>query len=80
MVVRHKVRRAAFVDDDEMADILSREELLERITRGSREARRKKGRMTSLDTRSVKKRKYLYFQGNTEEYPAFPLSLRIPPY
>lgn len=43
--VNHHIRESAFVDDAEMADILSSEELVERIRAGSRDARTKEGRM-----------------------------------
>ncbi|MBI2889618.1 MAG: ribbon-helix-helix protein, CopG family [Nitrospirae bacterium] len=42
--VKEHVRHSAFVDDAEMAGILADERLVERLKRGSRDARRKKGR------------------------------------
>ena len=40
----NKVREQQFVDDTEMAEILSNEDLVKRIKQGSREARLRKGR------------------------------------
>ena len=40
----HKVRELQFVDDAEMAEILSDENLVIRIKRGSKEAAKQKGR------------------------------------
>ena len=40
-----KVREQQFVDNEEMAEILSNEALLKRLKSGSREARRRKGRL-----------------------------------
>ena len=40
----HKVRELQFVDDAEMAEILSDENLVIRIKRGSKEASKQKGR------------------------------------
>jgi predicted transcriptional regulator len=39
-----KIRESQFVDDVEMAELSSNEDLLKRIRRGSREARTRKGR------------------------------------
>ncbi len=41
--LRH-VREISFVDDAEMAEIVSRPELVKRLKAGSRDARRRKGR------------------------------------
>lgn len=41
--LRH-LREANFADDAEMAEILSRQELLKRLKAGSRDARKRKGR------------------------------------
>jgi predicted transcriptional regulator len=41
--VKAHIRESAFVDDSEMAEILANEQLVERLKRGSRDARRKKG-------------------------------------
>jgi uncharacterized protein (DUF1778 family) len=40
-----KVREQQFVDDEEMAEILNNEALLKRLKSGSRDARRRKGRL-----------------------------------
>ncbi len=46
--LRH-LAEASFVDDAEMAEILSRPELVKRLKTGSRDARKRKGRLvTSL--------------------------------
>ncbi len=42
-----KVREAQFVDDVEMADILSNEDLIRRLKAGSRQARKRKGRIVA---------------------------------
>lgn len=41
--VKEHIRESVFVDDSEMAEILSNEGLVERLKKGSRDARRKKG-------------------------------------
>jgi predicted transcriptional regulator len=40
-----KVRETQFVDDAEMAEILGNEDLMRRLKAGSRQARRRKGRV-----------------------------------
>lgn len=40
-----RIREQQFVDDAEMAEILDNERLLERLKAGSRQARRRKGRL-----------------------------------
>ncbi len=42
-----RVREAQFVDDAEMAEILSNEDLLRRLKAGSRQARKRKGRFVA---------------------------------
>lgn len=42
-----KVREAQFVDDAEMAEILSNEDLIRRLKAGSRQARKRKGRIVA---------------------------------
>ncbi len=42
-----KVREAQFVDDVEMAEILSNEDLIRRLKAGSRQARKRKGRIVA---------------------------------
>ncbi len=42
-----RVREAQFVDDAEMAEILSNEALLRRLKAGSRQARKRKGRFVA---------------------------------
>jgi predicted transcriptional regulator len=42
-----RIREARFVDDAEMAEILSDEKLLARMKRGSRQARLRKGRFVA---------------------------------
>lgn len=44
--LRHLVE-ASFVDDAEMAEILSRPELVKRLKAGSRDARKRKGRLVT---------------------------------
>ena len=41
--VKEHIRKSAFVDDFEMAEILSNERLVERLRRGSRDAKAKRG-------------------------------------
>ena len=43
--VREHIRETDFLDDAEMAEIRADEKLVERLRKGSREARRKKGKM-----------------------------------
>lgn len=42
--LRH-IQESSFADDAEMAEILSRQELVKRLKAGSRDARRRKGRL-----------------------------------
>ena len=42
-----RIREAQFVDDTEMAEILSNEELTRRLRTGSRQARKRKGRFVA---------------------------------
>ena len=42
-----RIREEQFVDDAEMAEILSNEELLRRLRTGSRQARKRKGRFVA---------------------------------
>ena len=42
-----KIREAQFVDDAEMADILSHDALVRRLKTGSRQARQRKGRIVA---------------------------------
>ncbi len=42
-----RVREEQFVDDAEMAEILSNEDLLRRLKAGSRQARKRKGRFVA---------------------------------
>jgi len=42
------IHETSFVDDAEMAEILSRPELLKRLKAGSRDARKRKGRFAAL--------------------------------
>lgn len=44
--LRH-IQEAGFVDDAEMAEIVSRPELLKRLKAGSRDARKRKGRFVT---------------------------------
>ncbi|MCJ7502096.1 MAG: CopG family transcriptional regulator [Acidobacteriia bacterium] len=44
--LRH-VRETSFVDDSEMAEITSRPELVRRLKAGSRDARKRKGRIVT---------------------------------
>ncbi len=41
--VKAHIRESAFADDSEMAEILANERLVERLKKGSRNVRRKKG-------------------------------------
>jgi len=41
--VKAHIRESAFVDDSEMAEILANEQLVNRLRKGSRDARKKKG-------------------------------------
>ena len=41
--VKAHIQESAFVDDSEMAEILANERLVERLRKGSQEAKRKKG-------------------------------------
>ncbi len=41
--VKAHVQETAFADDSEMAEILTNEQLLERLRKGSQDAKRKKG-------------------------------------
>ena len=41
--VKAHIQESAFVDDSEMAEILANERLVERLRKGSRDAKRKKG-------------------------------------
>lgn len=41
--VKAHIRESAFVDDSEMAEILANERLVERLRKGSKEAKGKKG-------------------------------------
>jgi hypothetical protein len=43
--VKEHIRECDFADDSEMAEILANEQLIERLRKGSRDARKKKGRM-----------------------------------
>lgn len=43
--VKEHIRECDFADTSEMAEILSNDRLVERLRRGSADARRKKGRM-----------------------------------
>jgi predicted transcriptional regulator len=43
--VRQHIRESDFVDDSEMAEILANEQLVERLRKGSKDARKKKGTM-----------------------------------
>jgi uncharacterized protein (DUF1778 family) len=45
--LRH-IHETSFVDDAEMAEILSRPQLLKRLKAGSRDARKRKGRFAAL--------------------------------
>lgn len=42
-----RIREAQFVDDTEMAEILSNEDLTRRLRTGSRQARKRKGRFVA---------------------------------
>jgi len=42
------IHETSFVDDAEMAEILSRPQLLKRLKAGSRDARKRKGRFAAL--------------------------------
>ena len=42
-----RVREAQFIDDAEMAEILSNEDLIRRLRTGSRQARKRKGRFVA---------------------------------
>lgn len=41
--VKAHIQESAFVDDSEMADILANEQLVDRLRRGSRDVKRKRG-------------------------------------
>ena len=43
--VKEHIRESDFTDDSEMAEIMANEQLVERLRKGSRDARRKRGRM-----------------------------------
>jgi len=43
--VKEHILEAEFVEDSEMADILANDRLVDRLRRGSRDARRRKGTM-----------------------------------
>ena len=43
--VKQHIRERDFVDDSEMAEILANEQLIERLRKGSKDAKRKKGTM-----------------------------------
>ncbi len=43
--VKEHIRQSDFVDDSEMAEILENEQLVERLRKGSKDARKKKGSM-----------------------------------
>jgi len=43
--VKHHIREYDFVDAVEMAEILANQQLIRRLRKGSRDARRKRGRM-----------------------------------
>lgn len=43
--VKEHIRDCDFADDSEMAEILANEQLVERLRKGSKDARKKKGRM-----------------------------------
>ena len=41
--VKAHIRESVFVDDSEMADILANEQLVERLKKGSKQAKRRRG-------------------------------------
>lgn len=43
--VKEYIRESDFVDDSEMAEILANEQLVDRLRKGSHDARKKKGKM-----------------------------------
>jgi hypothetical protein len=43
--IKEHIRECDFADDSEMAEILANERLVERLRKGSKDARRSKGRM-----------------------------------
>lgn len=43
--VKEYIRESDFVDDSEMAEIFANEQLVERLRKGSHDARKKKGKM-----------------------------------
>jgi len=43
--VKAHIRESAFVDDSEMAEILANEQLVNRLKKGSKEAKQKKGNL-----------------------------------
>ena len=49
-----RIREAQFVDDAEMAEILGNDALIRRLKTGSRQARRRKGRVSASIPTSVR--------------------------